>query len=97
MVAPTLLRATEPGQLDAAAMFIDRRRKNGLVGHGLDAGRFAHPGPAFGADGAAALYRRRTIEECALAGREVLDEDMELWASDADLAWRGGCSFGTAT
>ena len=42
----------------------------------------------FGADGAAALYRRETLVDCALDGREVLDEDMALWASDADLAWR---------
>jgi GT2 family glycosyltransferase len=41
----------------------------------------------FGADGAAALYRRETLEDCAVAG-QVLDEDMELWASDVDLAWR---------
>ena len=51
------------------------------------AASFAAAGEAFGADGAAALYRRETLEECAL-GREILDEDMALWASDADLAWR---------
>jgi len=28
------------------------------------------------------------LRDCALAEGEVLDEDMELWASDADLAWR---------
>jgi GT2 family glycosyltransferase len=93
-VAPKLLRASAPGtqhdlgQIDAAAMFIDRRRKNGLVGHGSPASAFSAPGEAFGADGAAALYRRETLEDCALNGQEVLDEDMELWASDADLAWR---------
>jgi GT2 family glycosyltransferase len=27
------------------------------------------------------------LDACAV-GKEVLDEDMELWASDADLAWR---------
>jgi GT2 family glycosyltransferase len=69
-------------------MVVDRRRKNGLVGHGAPAAGFSRPAPVFGADGAAALYRRRTLEGCALDGREVLDEDMELWASDADLAWR---------
>ncbi len=42
----------------------------------------------FGADGAAALYRRQTLIDCALDGAEVLDEDMALWGSDADLAWR---------
>jgi GT2 family glycosyltransferase len=101
-VAPKLLRALSSGaapgrpgiispghaEIDAAGMFVDRRRKNGLVGHGRPGGAFGRPDPAFGADGAAALYRRRTLEECALGGGEVLDEDMALWASDADLAWR---------
>jgi GT2 family glycosyltransferase len=91
-VAPMLLRMAAPGrplgQLDTAGMIIDRRRKNGLVGHAEPAGSFSVPGEAFGADGAAALYRRETLEDCALGGAEVLDEDMELWASDADLAWR---------
>jgi GT2 family glycosyltransferase len=93
-VAPKLLRVSGPGaamgleQIDAAGLFVDRRRKNGLVGHGDPAAAFGVPGEAFGADGAAALYRRQTLEDCALDGEEVLDEDMELWASDADLAWR---------
>ncbi len=93
-VAPKLARALgpddplDPPEVDAAGMWVDRRRKNGLVGHGLPSARFARSAPAFGADGAAALYRRQTLEHCALGGREVLDEDMGLWASDADLAWR---------
>jgi GT2 family glycosyltransferase len=88
-VAPKLIRTPPNGdQLDAAGMFVDRRRKNGLVGHGRPADRFARTASAFGADGAAALYRRAALIDCALPGGEVLDEDMELWASDADLAWR---------
>jgi len=91
-VAPKLLRVSAAGerlgQIDAAGMFVDRRRKNGLVGHARPGERFARSGEVFGADGAAALYRRQTLEDCALWGREVLDEDMALWASDADLAWR---------
>ncbi|MFL5823900.1 MAG: glycosyltransferase family 2 protein [Solirubrobacteraceae bacterium] len=91
-VAPKLLRVTRPGapalHIDAASMLITRWRKNGLVGFGEPAADFSAPAHAFGADGAAALYRRRTLEDCALDGHEVLDEDMELWASDADLAWR---------
>ncbi len=91
-VAPKLVRARAPGdelgQIDTAGMYVDRHRKNGLIGHGRPASSFGTPGEAFGCDGAAALYRRETLEDCALWGREVLDEDMELWASDADLAWR---------
>jgi GT2 family glycosyltransferase len=73
--------------LDAAGMTIDRRRKNGLVGHNEPQARFGAAGPAFGGDGAAVLYRRRTLDECAVDG-DVFDEDFELWAADADLAWR---------
>jgi GT2 family glycosyltransferase len=86
-VAPMLVRAADPGQIDTAAMIVDRRRKNGLVGHGKPVDSFAGTAPAFGADGAAALYRRETLKDCTIEG-ELLDEDMELWASDADLAWR---------
>jgi GT2 family glycosyltransferase len=93
-VASKLLRAAGPqaaaplDQIDTAGMVIDRRRKNGLVGHGQPARAYGRPAPTFGADGAAALYRRETLAQCALDGHEVLDEDMALWASDADLAWR---------
>lgn len=92
-VAPRLVRSTAMGPehrldvLDTAGMTIDRRRKNGLVGHNEPKERFAAPGPAFGGDGAAVLYRRRTLDECAVDG-QVLDEDFELWAADVDLAWR---------
>ncbi len=86
-VAPKLLREPGGAAIDAAGMTVDRRRKNGLVGHGRAASAYSEPGEAFGADGAAALYRRSVLEACALGG-EVLDEDLALWASDADLAWR---------
>ena len=102
-VAPRLVRSTGVGPddrldlLDAAGMVVDRRRKNALVGHGAPAGAYARGGEAFGGDGACVLYRRATLEDCAVGG-EVLDEDMALWASDADLAWRArllgwGCRY----
>jgi GT2 family glycosyltransferase len=92
-VAPRLLRATGMEEadrlavIDTAGMTIDRRRKNGLVGHGAPAGAYARAGEAFGPDGACALYRRAALDAVAVDG-EVLDESMALWASDADLAWR---------
>ena len=102
-VAPRLLRATGMGAgdrlrvIDTAGMRIDRRRKNGLVGHGEPEDRYAARAPAFGGDGACVLYRREALQACAV-GPEVLDEDMGLWASDADLAWRAqllgfGCAY----
>jgi GT2 family glycosyltransferase len=100
-VAPKLLRTSGPvdnggaDAIDGAGMTVDRRRKNGLVGHGRPVSAYATSAECFGADGAAALYRRSVLERCALPGRpegsgmpEVFDEDMGLWASDADLAWR---------
>jgi GT2 family glycosyltransferase len=92
-VAPRLVRsrgmtvAERLGVLDAAGMTIDRRRKNSLVAHNEPVETRGRLGAAFGGDGAAVLYRRATLEACAVGG-EVLDEDFELWAADADLAWR---------
>jgi GT2 family glycosyltransferase len=92
-VAPKLIRTDGPAPedrlpvIDAAGMSLDRRRKNGLVGHGRPTADYATAADAFGADGAAAMYRRRALEDCALDG-EVFDENMPGWGCDADLAWR---------
>ena len=92
-VAPKLLRTTGPAAaqrlpvIDAAAMTFDRRRKNSLIGHGSPAGAYPQPSEAFGADGAAAVYRRATLEDCAVEG-QFFDEGMPGWGCDADLAWR---------
>jgi GT2 family glycosyltransferase len=92
-VAPKLIRTLgpEPSErldlLDAAGMVVDRRRKNGLVGHGRPALAYDEPTEVFGPDGAVALYRRDALEEVAVDG-EVVDEDLVTWGSDADLAWR---------
>lgn len=92
-VAPKLVRTEgpDPGRrldaIDAAGMSLDRRRKNGLVGHGRPSLGFSRPAEAFGADGAVALYRRRALEDAAVDG-QVVDQDLVTWGSDADLAWR---------
>ena len=92
-VAPRLIRAEGPAPdqrldaIDAAGMVIDRRRKNTLVGHGRPSLAYDAPGEAFGVDGAAALYSRAALEDCAVDA-EIFDEDMAMWASDVDLAWR---------
>jgi GT2 family glycosyltransferase len=100
-VAPKLIRASGPGAdqrlgvIDAAGMFVDRRRKNGLIGHGRDVSAFNAPADAFGADGAVALYRRATLDDLVVES-QVFDEDLVSvkdgvpadWGCDADLAWR---------
>jgi len=92
-VAPKLLRTSGPLMqdrlpiVDAAGMSVDRRRKNSLVGHGQPDRSYSTTAEAFGADGAAAVYRRETLDDCAL-DHEVFDENMPGWGCDADLAWR---------
>lgn len=92
-VAPKLLRTEGPSAkdrlpvIDAAGMSLDRRRKNGLVGHGRPAVDYANAAEAFGADGAAAMYRRQALDDGTING-QVFDENMPGWGCDADLAWR---------
>ena len=86
-VAPKLVRDADPGRIDAAGMLLDRRRKNTVVGHARPATAYARTAEVFGPDGACGLWRRATLDDCAPDG-EVFDEDLALWASDADLAWR---------
>ena len=86
-VAPKLVRAADPARIDAAGMLLDRRRKNNVAAHNEPATAYATAGPVFGPDGACGLWRRATLDDCAPDG-EVFDENLALWASDADLAWR---------
>jgi GT2 family glycosyltransferase len=103
MVAPKLIRTAggSPSDridaIDCVGMVVDRRRKNNLAGHGRPSLAYEQPGPCFGPDGAAALYRRELLDDCAVGG-PPLDEDFEKWAADVDLAWRAqllgwGCVY----
>ena len=86
-VAPKLLRTAAPELIDAAGMLLDRRRKNNVAAHNEPASARPRAGEVFGPDGACGLWRRAALDDCAPDG-EVFDEDLALWASDADLAWR---------
>jgi GT2 family glycosyltransferase len=93
MVTPKLIRTTggQPADrldaIDCVGMVVDRRRKNNLAGHGRPSLAYDDPGPSFGPDGAAALYRRDMLDDIAIDGKP-LDEAFEKWAVDVDLAWR---------
>ena len=52
-----------------------------------DAGQFQRQEYVFGATGAAALYRRRMVEEVCVEG-QFFDEEFFSYREDADLAWR---------
>ena len=92
-VAPKLIRTSGPApesrldRIDAVGIYMHRSRKNLLAGHDRPLPAFERPAEVFGADGAAALYRRETLDDCAVAGA-VFDEDLESLATDVDLAWR---------
>lgn len=52
-----------------------------------DDGRYSNFEYVFGATGAAALYRRKMIEDVAVMG-DFFDSDFFAYREDADLAWR---------
>lgn len=74
--------------LDSTGLFVDRRRRTYDRGQDeLDRGQYDDLPYAFGACGAAALYRRAALEDLAIAG-EIWDELFFAYYEDADLAWR---------
>jgi len=52
-----------------------------------DTGQFEKPEEIFGPSGAAAMYRRKALEDTAING-QYFDEDFFAYRDDADLAWR---------
>lgn len=53
----------------------------------VDTGQFNSPEEIFGPSGAAAIYRRKALDETAI-GDQYFDEDFFAYREDADLAWR---------
>jgi GT2 family glycosyltransferase len=91
MAAGKLLRPAETGRpprFDSTGLFIDRRRRQYLRGHGEeDTGQFDRAEEVFGADGAAPLYRRAMLEDVQIDG-QYFDESFFIHKEDVDLAWR---------
>ncbi len=52
-----------------------------------DAGQYDHVEYMFGVTGAAALYRRKMIDDISISG-EFFDSDFFAYREDADVAWR---------
>jgi GT2 family glycosyltransferase len=53
----------------------------------VDNGHYVKPEYVFGATAAAALYRRKMIQDVAIGG-EFFDSDFFVYREDADVAWR---------
>ena len=75
--------------LDACGMHLTRAWRHHDRGSGeIDRGQYARPERVFGATGAAALFRRRALEDVAFEGGEVFDPLFHTFREDAELAFR---------
>lgn len=74
--------------LDSTGIVMLREQRHLDRGAGQpDLGQFDKAGDIFGPSGAAALYRRKALEDTAIDG-QFFDEDFFAYREDADLAWR---------
>jgi GT2 family glycosyltransferase len=79
--------------LDSTGLAMSRDRRTVSRGQGGPDGPDVQiPGPVFGADGPAPVYRRSALLDARLprhgGGWEILDEDFFMYKEDVDLAWR---------
>lgn len=79
--------------LDSTGLVMHRDRRAVSRGQGeQDGPRHEIPGPVWGADGPAPVYRRVALMDARVpasrGGWEVLDEDFFMYKEDVDLAWR---------
>src|SRR4030095_12141583 len=74
--------------LDSTGIIMLREQRHLDRGAGeTDNGQYENPEDIFGPSGAAALYRRATLDDVAING-QYFDEDFFAFREDADLAWR---------
>ena len=93
-VCGKLLRATPTleipaeAKLDSAGIYFTPTFRHLDRGSNLpDCEEYNRPALVFGATAAAALYRRKMIENVSVEG-EFFDEDFFLYREDADVSWR---------
>src|SRR5207253_3158087 len=74
--------------IDSTGIIMLREQRHLDRGAGApDRGEFDEPGEIFGPSCAAALYRRKALDDVAIDGK-YFDEDFFAYREDADLAWR---------
>jgi GT2 family glycosyltransferase len=75
--------------LDACGMVLTRAWRHHDRGSGeIDRSQYPRPERVFGATGAAALFRRRALEDVAFGGGEPFDPLFHTFREDAELAFR---------
>ncbi|MBU4478014.1 MAG: glycosyltransferase [Candidatus Omnitrophica bacterium] len=76
-------------KLDSTGQFLGKSRKPVERGFGVrDRGQYEQPGFVFGACGAAVLYRKKMLEDIAIAPGEYFDNDYHMFYEDLDISWR---------
>ena len=74
--------------IDSTGIIMLREQRHLDRGSGQpDAGQFEKAEEIFGPSGAAAMYRRKALDDAAIQG-QYFDEDFFAYREDADLAWR---------
>jgi len=75
-------------RIDTTGSLVTRSRRNfDRYQEELDDGRFDQPGPVFGPDGSAPVYRREMLEDIKING-EFFDENFLAYREIVDLNWR---------
>jgi GT2 family glycosyltransferase len=78
----------QPARLDACGMVLTRNWRHLDRGSGeVDRGQLASPERVFGATGAASLFRRKALDDVAVAG-EIFDSRFHSFREDAELCFR---------
>jgi GT2 family glycosyltransferase len=86
-IAPGFRPLPQP-RIDSAGMYFTPNMRHFDRGwHELDEHRYDAPEYVFGASAAAALYRRRMIDDVSIGG-QFFDPDFFVYREDADVAWR---------
>ena len=93
------LELARPDRVDGCGIAWNRGWEAVQVAHGESASALPRdPFELFGVSGTAALFRRRALVECALAGGEVFEPRLGSWYEDVELAvrlraagWRARC------
>ena len=83
MVASCIVKWNQPHLLDSAGIQIDRAGIAWNRGWGQPVDLAATPCDVFGPSGAAALYRRKMLDDIG-----IFDEEFFAYYEDVDLAWR---------